>query len=447
MHLRTSRQDSLARHPALNGFVIRQGTQHLPACSGRSKIQVHSWIPDHKRVAAVSLCCSGFRGVPPTSSPMLEYPSPPASNSVAGSLTGKTVGRFVVGERLGKGGMGEVYRAEDSRLKRAVALKRLSPSLRSDPLYNRRFQEEAERASRFSDAHVAAVYDVLEDRDDVFLVMEFVEGRTLRQRLREPMSLEDFLGIAVQCAEALVAAHDRGILHCDIKPENIMLTPSGQVKILDFGVAKYLPRSDQSSTVDRSGTVGGTPAYMSPEVLLEKTPDGRADVFSLGIVLYEALAGHHPFLSDSYVATTHRIIHEKPTPIRIFNAKVPEGLQEIIARAMAKEPADRYANAHELLDDLRNFQSGITPSKLGWVLKQQRRQPRRLAIWLVALLFLAVIVAVALSQARLRQWLGWVAPAVAPRQLAVLPFTPSSDDDNSRAFARGLTETLALRLT
>lgn len=288
----------------------------------------------------------------------------PATGTVAGSLSGKTVGRFAISERLGKGGMGEVYRAEDTRLKRTVALKRLSPSLRSDPLYRRRFQEEAERASRFTDAHVAAIYDVIDEQDETLLVMEYVEGQTLRQRLRQPMSLDEFLQIAIQCAEALVAANHAGIVHCDIKPENIMLTPSGRVKILDFGVAKFLPRSDQSSTVERSGTVGGTPAYMSPEVLLEKTPDGRADIFSLGIVLYEALSGHHPFLSDSYVATTHRILHEKLTPIRVFNAKVPEELERVVEQCLAKAPADRYSNAQDLLDDLQSVQAGVTPSKL-----------------------------------------------------------------------------------
>ena len=322
---------------------------------------------------------------------MTEYPSPAATPPVAGSLTGRTVGRFVVGNRLGKGGMGEVYRAEDTRLKRTVALKRLSPYLRSDTVYRRRFQEEVERASRFSDAHVAAVYDVIEENNEMFLVMEFVEGVTLRQRLHQPMSLEQFLDIAVQCAEALIAAHGRGIVHCDIKPENIMITTAGQVKILDFGVAKHLPRSDQSSTVDRSGTVGGTPAYMSPEVLLEKTPDGRADIFSLGIVLYEALAGHHPFLSDSYVATTHRILHEKPTPIHLFNPKVSEELERVVSRALAKDPAERYASAHDLLDDLHAVQPGVTPSKLlpRPLLHSARQTRRRIWAALTALVILA----------------------------------------------------------
>ena len=193
---------------------------------------------------------------------MTEYPSQAGGIQVSESLTGKTIGRFVMGECLGKGGMGEVYRAEDTRLKRTVALKRLSVHLRSDPIYRRRFEEEAERASSLNDAHVAAVYDVIEVQGEIFLVMEFVEGQNLRQRIQAPLSLEQFFGIAVQCAQALVAAHGHGIVHCDIKPENIMLTPEGQIKILDFGVAKHLIRPDQSTTVDRSRSVSGTPAYM-----------------------------------------------------------------------------------------------------------------------------------------------------------------------------------------
>src|SRR5438067_3275637 len=169
------------------------------------------------------------------------------------SLSGTVVGRFRILERLGKGGMGEVYRAEDTRLKRSVALKRLSVSLRSDPLYRRRFEEEAERASCLNHAHIAAIYDVIEEQGEIFLVMEFVDGQNLRQRIQQaPMNLKQFLGIAVQSVQALMAAHEHGIVHCDIKPENIMLTPDGQVKILDFGVAMHLPRSDQSTTVDRA---------------------------------------------------------------------------------------------------------------------------------------------------------------------------------------------------
>src|SRR6185312_3948136 len=249
-------------------------------------------------------------------------PTLASSTQPQDSLSGKIVGRFRIGDRLGKGGIGEVYCAEDTKLKRTVALKRLAPALRSDSLYRHRFLEEAERASRFTDSHVAAVYDVLEEQGEIFLILEYVEGQNLRQRLRHRLSLDEFFTIVIQCAEALVSAHKRGIVHCDIKPENIMLTSQGQVKILDFGVAKHLPRSDQSSTVDRAGTFAGTPAYMSPEVLLEQAPDGRADIFSLGVVFYEVLTGQHPFIAGSFVATTDRIRAETPASIRIFNRSV-----------------------------------------------------------------------------------------------------------------------------
>lgn len=306
-------------------------------------------------------------------------------------LTGTLAGRFVITARLGGGGMGEVYRAEDNRLKRTVALKRLAPGLRADPVYRRRFQQESERVSSFIDPHIAAVYDVLEEQSEIFLVMEYIEGENLRQRLRRPMTLEQFFEIATQCAEALGAAHERGIVHCDIKPENIMLTTAGQVKILDFGVAKHLPRSDQSSTVDRAGAVGGTPAYMSPEVLLERVPDGRADIFSLGVVFYEMLSGHHPFLASSFVVTTDRIRHETPTPIRIFNPRVPESLEAVVMKALAKEPAQRYANATELLEDLRLVQAGVTPSKLSPFLPSpERRKTNRMRVAAVAIVLLAI---------------------------------------------------------
>src|SRR6478672_6121515 len=294
---------------------------------------------------------------------MAEFqPTLASSTQPQDSLCGTVVGRFRIGERLGKGGMGEVYRAEDTKLKRTVALKRLGPSLRADALYRRRFLEEAERASRFGDAHVAAVYDVLEERGEIFLILEYVEGQNLRQRLRQPLSLDEFFTVATQCAEALVSAHGHAIVHCDIKPENIMLTSDGKVKILDFGVAKHLPRSDQSSTVDRTGTFAGTPAYMSPEVVMEQVPDGRADIFSLGVVFYEVLTGQHPFLAGSFVATTDRIRNETPAPIRVFNRSVPEGLQALVNKAMAKEAEQRYSDAHEMLEELFAVRSGMTSS-------------------------------------------------------------------------------------
>jgi serine/threonine protein kinase/tetratricopeptide (TPR) repeat protein len=378
---------------------------------------------------------------------MPENASSAVSHHAAGSLTGVVAGRFEIGERLGKGAMGEVYRAQDKRLKRTVALKRLSPYLRSDPVYRTRFEQEAERASAFSDAHAAAIYDVIEDRDEIFLVMELVEGQTLRQRLQTPISVNEFLQIAIDCAEALDAAHHCGLVHCDIKPENIMLTPAGQVKILDFGVAKHLPRSDQSSTIERSGGSGGTPAYMPPEVLLERVPDHRADIFSLGVVLYEGLAGHHPFASNSYVETTHRVLHERPTSLRLLNPKAPEELERIVEHAMAKEPAQRYLNARDLVDDLRAVQSGITPSRLLPPRRHQQFQRSSRLRWastVVAVVLLVALIAWRWDAIR-RLWQP--APPTTQMHLAILPFTPAANDANSQAFAQGLTESISMRLT
>jgi len=376
---------------------------------------------------------------------MAEFQPAPTSTQSSEFLSGALIGRFRIGERLGKGGMGEVYLAEDTKLKRLVALKRLAPQLRADSGYRRRFLEEAERASRFSDSHVAALYDVLEERGEIFLVMEYVEGENLRQRLRRPISLQEFFDIATQCVEALAAAHARGIVHCDIKPENIMLTAAGQVKILDFGVAKHLPRSDQSATVERSGTLAGTPAYMSPEVLMEKAPDGRADVFSLGVVFYETLTGHHPFLASSFVATSDRIRKETPAAIRIFNSKVPDGLEALVFKAMAKDPAQRYASAGALLEDLRSLERGSPPrsQKLFW----SGRRIREIKHASIAALLVAVIAgAILFELKRPGGSLKGEQPAP-PIHLAVLPFTATGDETGTKAFSAGLTEILAAKLT
>jgi serine/threonine protein kinase/Tfp pilus assembly protein PilF len=383
-------------------------------------------------------------------------PSLASSTQPEDSLSGTVVGRFRIGERLGKGGMGEVYRAEDTKLKRTVALKRLAPSLRADSLYRHRFLEEAERASRFGDAHVAAVYDVLEEQGEIFLILEYVEGQNLRQRLRQPLSLDEFFQIAMQCAEALVSAHGHGIVHCDIKPENIMLTSAGKIKILDFGVAKHLPRSDQSSTVDRAGTFAGTPAYMSPEVLLERVPDGRADIFSLGVVFYEVLTGQHPFLASSFVATTDRIRTETPTPVRIFNRSVTPELEALVNKAMAKDAGQRYASAHELLEALREVHGDLSDAGLARVVPLRvEDRPKKKGIWVWAAL-LAALLLCALVYWQAKSFVFWkskpngtidLGGSSTPVQLAVLPFAPMADDPGSKAFCNGLTETLTAKLT
>jgi len=364
-------------------------------------------------------------------------------------LTGTVAGRFEIENRVGTGGMGEVYRARDTRLKCPVALKRLSPALRNDSLYRRRLMEEAQRSAQMrNEPRVAAVYDFLETPDEFFLVMEYVEGETLRQRLARPIQLQEFLHIAGQCAEALIAANDRGILHGDIKPENIMLTPAGQVKILDFGVAKKIIGSGSGAeddiTIERAGTFAGTPAYMAPEILLQKRVDGRADIFSLGIVFYEALTGHHPFRADSFSVTSDRIRGEQPAPARSFNPDVSPALESVLRQMLAKKPSDRYHDARELLADLDHLQSGITPARLLRLLPVQQRKARVRRGFLIGAFAVALLATLSQAPRIRRFWNPASDPAVI--RLVVLPLHTSSTDLNDRAFCDGLTEALALWL-
>ncbi len=380
-------------------------------------------------------------------------------------LSGEVVGRFAVRERLGEGGMGEVYRAEDTKLRRSVALKRMAPHLRSDPHYRHRFLKEAERASGFSDPHIASLYDILEDGEELFLVMEFVEGRNLHQRLCQPMTLEEFLHIAQQCVSALATASAHGIVHLDIKPENIMITSSGAVKVLDFGIARRLSRAGMQTTATTVG-VSGTSGYMAPEIVLEMGPTPASDIFSLGVVFYEALAGFHPFLRPSFFETCERILHVEPAPLDEISG-TPRELAAIVRRMMEKDPGLRYPSAAELIEDLKAVpasdvllptgsasQPGVLNAptteipitqRLGKTrsstrFKTRARTRRRLAAG-IAVVLIAGLAVMAGFRPGVRRWarslMGWRA-----QQIAVLPFKTDGDV----AFATGLTESITARL-
>jgi len=271
-------------------------------------------------------------------------------------LIGQKIGRFEVRALLGVGGMGEVYAAYDQQLKRTVALKRLPPELAEDDKARQRMISEARSAAQITHQGIAALYDIVEDDGQQFLVMEYVDGQTLRH-LDLPLSTDEFIAIAKQCVEALSAAHQQGIVHGDIKPDNVMITESGRLKVLDFGVAGMMALAGDEDatatfTMPTPGSSGATLIYAAPEVLNGKPSDQRADIFSLGVVFHELLCGKHPFAADTPTAVAARILFQPPAALGAMSPAVPDGLQRIVDKTLAKEPEERYATADELLVDL-----------------------------------------------------------------------------------------------
>jgi tetratricopeptide (TPR) repeat protein/predicted Ser/Thr protein kinase len=276
------------------------------------------------------------------------------------AVTGQVVSHYRVGERLGGGGMGEVYLAEDTRLGRQVALKFLSPTLASDPEGRSRLLNEARAASALRSPGIAVTYDIGEHKGAAFIVMEYVSGELLSARLAkgsfEPPAALD---IAAQVADALDEAHSHGIVHRDIKSANLMLDDRGRVKVLDFGLARFLESRDSSKSsttmarVTMPGVVLGTVSYMSPEQALGRPVDHRADLFSLGVVLYEMLTGRLPFQGTSVTEIVDRVLHfDPPVPSRLSGPVTPD-IDAIVKRALEKDPALRYQSARSLADDAR----------------------------------------------------------------------------------------------
>lgn len=281
--------------------------------------------------------------------------------SVQSISIGSTISHFTVIKSLGSGGMGEVYLAQDHTLGRRVALKVLPPEFVSNKDRMRRFEQEAKAASSVSHPNAAHIYEVGESQGTHFIAMEYIEGETLAERLnRAPLSEEEILRIALQIADVLETAHAKGIIHRDLKPGNIMLTPRGQVKLLDFGLAKtsgeiLAQTSSNIGTVTQTelGVAIGTLPYMSPEQLLGSRVDHRTDFFSLGSVLYEMILQKRPFTGHSTTEIADKILHQEP--VIQFPKQVPAGLQGIVKKLIAKKPEDRYSSARELISDLEEL--------------------------------------------------------------------------------------------
>ena len=352
----------------------------------------------------------------------------------------KTFGHYEVLDKLGSGGMGEVYRAKDLELGREVAIKVLRKEIASEPEGLKRFEREARTASALNHPNIATIYHIGEHEGTRYIVMELVEGQTLRELLSEgPLSTKKTLALAKQIIAGLAKAHGAGIVHRDLKPENFMVTEDGLIKILDFGLAKLIP---QGSAIDpematvtkatRQGTLLGTVQYMSSEQAAGRAVDYRSDQFAFGSILYEMLTGRLAFGKETVPQTLAAII-EEPEPISKLNDEAPDQLLAVVEHCLKKEPERRYDETKELAAELESVPDTTSLS----------RRTRRRVLWMAAAALSAFVVsALGLNVLGLRDWVSSRLTPAPIDSIAVLPLQNLSGDPEQEYFADGMTEAL-----
>jgi serine/threonine-protein kinase len=384
----------------------------------------------------------------------------PGSSSSALEL-GATVSHYRLITKLGRGGMGEVYRARDMRLGRDAALKFLPEEFLEDPQKLERFRREAWSASALNHPNICTIYEIGEHEGRLFIAMELVEGKTLAEKVKDgPLALEEVMSNSRQLAGALEEAHEHNIVHRDLKPANVMVTAKGRIKILDFGLAKLVRQvepdapTEESLFTTQAGAVMGTVPYMAPEQLRGEPVDARTDLYAFGGLVYEMATGQRPFRDTHTNRLISSILTLPPQRPSDLMPEISEELEAIILKAMEKDPADRYQSARELMEDLGPPDSALrlplsASRKIQPVIAPPRRKVRLALIAGCALAVLAVLLFTLVPALRQRFVSSSSAPNALPvqKKLAVLPFSVIGGDAGDSAFSRGLAETLSAKLT
>ncbi len=359
-------------------------------------------------------------------------------------MIGRTISHYKILEKLGEGGMGVVYKAEDTKLQRTVALKFLPQDLSRDEELKGRFIHEAQAASALDHNNICTIYEIDETDDgQMFIAMACYDGETLKKKIEQgPLRVEEAIDIAIQAGRGLDKAHQKQIVHRDIKPANVMVTDDSVVKVLDFGLAKLVGRT----MLTKEGTTLGTMAYMSPEQTTGTEVDHRTDIWSLGALLYEMLTGQHPFKGDYEQAVAYSIMNEEPEPITGLRTGVPMELERIVNKCLKKEPVERYQHVDELITDLNSLRKGLESDTTGGQPSRQdaragsifKRKPVLIGT-LAGLAVLAVIALLFLVPSK--------SPSVNDKSIAVLPFENLNKTEDSDYFSDGMTEDIRTQLS
>jgi len=354
-------------------------------------------------------------------------------------MIGKTISHYRILEKLGEGGMGVVYKAEDTKLKRTVALKFLPSELIRDPEAKERFIQEAQAASSLDHNSICTVHEISETDDgQIFIAMACYEGETLKNKIkRGPMDLNEAIRVAIQVGEGLAKAHAQGIVHRDIKPANIIATDDGVAKVLDFGLAKLVGQVRLTKTSSTLGTV----AYMSPEQARGDEVDSRTDIWSLGVVLYEMIAGRLPFKGEHEQAMMYSILNEEPLPLSSLRPDLSKDIQSVFGKALAKAREERYQHINEMVADLKSCEKKLEAVKATPEAAQRRRLRKFLPYLVAGCGVLVVLVALVI-------WWRIYTPREKPiTSLAVLPFRNLSADSEQEYFSDGMTEAIIKELS